>query len=366
MSEPVLLFAPVDPRTDPLAQMIWALAREREMTVVEAHVVADRHGVNYLEREFLAPGEILDQLRAKLGDALLPPERFFVHRAELADKSLAFDEALPEHANAYHQTLWSAARRTIESAGERRVIFGLLATRRRTMSAMQAAIYQMLARKKDLLLDVRLTDRRAELQGDFFFPEQPSKVGYQQIEIDPKSVGVVLVDMRLPRLGGMLRHEALQTYDSAIVASQRAIDALSPPRLEIDLAEGTASADQLALPLSNAELLWYAFLAAGRTSWSEGWVVVGQDGHGALRDFVLPLVGRGWIAKIRTAPLLALIEGDWVDDDDLRNMRGKTVQKMKAWCEEQRPDATAWLVPESDGGRHQRLALPSRNIVIRR
>lgn len=364
MTEQVILFAPVDPRTDPLAQMIWALARERQMIVVEAHAVADRHGLNYLEREFLAKGEVLDQMRARLGEELVSQDRFFVHRAELADKSLAFDEALPEHADAYHQTLWSAARRAIERAGERRVVFGLLATRRRTMSAMQAAIYQMLARKKDLLLDVRLTDRRAELQGDFFFPEQPSKVGYQQMEIDPRTVGVVLVDMRLPRLGGALGREALQSYDSAIVASQRAIDSLSPPRLHLDLVEGTAHADQLPLQLSSAELLWYAFLASGRTRWSPGWVVVGQDGHGVLREFVLPLVGRTWVSKIRTAPLLALIEGDWVDDDDLRNMRGKTVQKMKAWCEEHRPDASGWLVPESDGGRHQRLALPPENIII--
>jgi CRISPR-associated protein (TIGR02584 family) len=366
VSEPVVLFAPVDPRTDPLAQMIWALEKQRGMTVVEAHVVADKVGINYLERELLAPGEILDQLRASLGPATLPHEHLFVHRATLIDQTLAFDETRPDHAEAYLHTLWNGAKKAIERAADRRVIFGLIATRRRTMSAMQAACFQMLARKNDLLLDVRLTDGRASIQGDFFFPAQREKVGYHQIEIDPRTVEVQLIDVSLPRLGGLIAGGALETYESAVAASQRAIDALTPPLLKIDLLEGAATADDRSLGLSSAELLWYAFLAEGRKTNSDGWVVIGQDGHHALREFVLPLVGRSWVAKIRTAPLLALIEGDWVNDEDLRNLRGKTVQKLKSWCDEQRPDASGWLVPESDGGRHQRIPLPAAHIVITR
>ncbi len=364
MSESVVLVAPIDPRTDPLAQMLWALVHKRQMSVASIHAVVDKRGYFYLEREFLAPGEVLEQLAAAASLPVAGPSQVVIHRATLADGSYAQDEAIESHAQAYLSTLWEACQAAVDEAGERRVIFGLLGVRRRSMSAALSAFFQMLARPDDLLLDVRLSDRRAEIGGDFFFPAQTDPVPYRDLFVDPKTVDINLVEIDLVKLGGLLGKDALGSYSAAIEKSRAAISALSPPRLKLDLVEGRCWVEGESLPLSSAELLWYGFLAQGRASSEEGWVVVGQDGHGALRDFYVSLIERPWATKIRTQPLRALASGDYVADEDLKNLRGKTVQKVKRWCDEHRPAAAEWIVPRSDGGRHQRIPIPRSHLEV--
>ena len=364
MSEPVVLVAPIDPRTDPLSQIIWALEKKRNMAVVSAHVVVDKRGLHYIEREFLAKGEVLDQLRAELGAQIASQERFVIHRAQLPSGELAVDDLIEAHAEAYLSTLWSACRAAVSEAEDRRVIFALLGVRRRSMAAMLAAFFQMLARADDLLLDVRLSDRRAEIGGDFFFPEQADPVPYRDLLVDPKTVDIHLVEIEALRLGGLLGRDALESYSAAIERSRVAIAAMTPPTLSIDLVQGRCLVDGEVLRLSSAELLWYGFLAQGRASSEEGWVVIGQDGHDALRAFIQGLVNRPWVAKIKTRPLLALLKGDYVPDEDLKNLRGKTVQRLKRWCDEHRPAAGEWIVPRSDGGRHQRIPIPRGHLRV--
>lgn len=358
----MVLFAPIGPYCDPLAQLLWALHRKRQMTVALAHVVVDRRALRYLETELLAPGQILDELRAELPE-LLPAEGFVVHRPLLPSGELVDDDLEPEHARVYLETMWNAARAAIAAAGPRRVIFGLVAGRRRTPTAIQAAYYQLLARQDDLLLDVRLSDARVVGTGDFFFPGQKDLLKVGSWTIDPQTIDVELVDLALPRLGGLIDPRALETYESAKAAGQAAIDALQPPALSLDLHKGRCRAGEEELPLSKAELCWYAYLVCARAA-GEGWVIVGRDGHDALRKFLLEHQDRAWFAKVRTDPLQRLLGGEEVDDEDLRNLRGKTVQKLKAWCAAERPAWAAYLVPESEGNRRQRLPLASAHIRL--
>ena len=134
------------------------------------------------------------------------------------------------------------------------------------------------------------------------------------------------------------------------------------PRLQIDLQRGTASFADAPLPLSAAELVWFAYLARARKADDDGWVVAGQDGHAAFRSFAQPLWERPWSIAVRTRPLLDLVAGEPVDDDDLRNLRGKTVQKLKRFATEH-PGAAA-VVPASDGRHCQRLPIAAASIEI--
>lgn len=358
----MILFAPIGPHCDPIAQLLWALHHKRGMNVVEAHLVVDRRALRYLETELLAPGEILDELRAELPE-LLPRERFVVHRPLLLDGTVVEDDLQPDHARIYLETMWSGARAAIAAAGPRRLVFGLLAGRRRTTTAVQAAYYQLLARKSDLLVDVRLSDARVEGSGDFFFPAQRDQLQVGHWTIDPRSVDVELVDLALPRLGGLVDPRALETYEAARAAGQAAIDALESPRLELDLEKGRCRVAGEELPLSKAELCWYAYLVFERTA-GEGWVIVGRDGHEAFRRFLTAHSGQSWFAKVRTDPLQRLLSGEEVDDEDLRNLRGKTVQKLKSWCAAEHPAWSGHLVPESEGNRRQRLPLASASIAL--
>jgi CRISPR-associated protein (TIGR02584 family) len=363
--EPVVLVAPLGPYPAPLTELIWALHRQRSMSVVDAFVVVDRRALRYLEEEVLAPGRVLDRLHAVLDREVLDREHLHLVHATLDRGEILDDDLDPTHAGAYLQALWRASRSAVALAGERRVVFGLVGGNRRTLTASTAAFFQLLARPKDLLLDVRVGDPRVEGEPGFFFPEQEQQIIRRGgATIVAKNVPVHLLDVAVPRLAGLIGEESLATFSGAQRASQLAIDAASPPSLRIDLLEGRASVDDTALSLSAAELAWYGYLAAARKNGGEGWVITGQDGHDELRAFLLPLEGREWLAKIQTKPLIDLLAGRSVDDEDLRNLRGKTVQKLKRWCRDHHPRALRLLVPEVEGNRRQRLRIPASRIEI--
>ncbi|MFZ5471844.1 MAG: FHA domain-containing protein [Myxococcota bacterium] len=132
---------------------------------------------------------------------------------------------------------------------------------------------------------------------------------------------------------------------------------VKPVNLVVDLEQGAARLGEQDLPLSAAELIWFAFLAVHRSQ-SEGWVVAGTDGHAALRAFAASLLDRPWARQMKTRPLIDLAHGEEVDDEDLKNLRGKTAQKLKAFCTGSRAWMAGLLVPEVSGRNLQRLPLP--------
>jgi hypothetical protein len=128
------------------------------------------------------------------------------------------------------------------------------------------------------------------------------------------------------------------------------------PVLRVDLQKGEATYEGRALPLSAAEFIWFSQLACARAD-GDGWVIAGQDGHEQLRAFAKPLFSHPWATAVRTRPLLDLIEGQDIEDDDLRNLRGKTVQKLKRF-------GVPALVPETRGKHDRRLPLAAAMIEI--
>jgi tryptophan 2,3-dioxygenase len=84
-----------------------------------------------------------------------------------------------------------------------------------------------------------------------------------------------------------------------------------------------------------------------------------------FRAFVVERWSRGWVQAQKSRPLRELVEQASVLDDDLRNLRGKTVQKVKRWCAAERPIAARLLVPEVDGRGRQRLPMAPASIALR-
>lgn len=359
-----VLLAPVGVYTAPLCEMIWALYRHRGLCVREAFVQVEKRGLKYV-REELFDGGILGQLAQALNDTIVDEEHLHLCTPRHPDGGLIECDDGPDEAQAIRETLWCAAKDAVARAQDRPVVFALLPGARRTTTALLTAFFQLLARPEDLLLDVRVRDPRVGLDVPFYFPEQPQRyLRRGHSKIDATRVGVELIELELPRLSGVLEGSPLTSYESALqVSKKRSASAL--PVLSIDLEQGDISVDGQAVGLSIAERLWYAYLALRRGDSTDGWVVAGQSGHEDFQRFLERAGAKRWARSIRTKPLRALINGEFVHDEDLRNMRGKTVQRLKRWCKEYRPELSHYLVPQADGRGHQRLALPAHRVRIR-
>lgn len=138
----------------------------------------------------------------------------------------------------------------------------------------------------------------------------------------------------------------------------------APVQLVVDLAAGTAALGGEALPLSAAELIWFSYLASHRAR-GDGWVLAGRDGHPELARWTKSLLSREWASGVKTRPLLDLAAGEDVDDEDLKNLRGKTAQKLRGFCSGPRGWMAPLLVPEVQGKNRQRLPLASEECVVR-
>jgi hypothetical protein len=181
--------------------------------------------------------------------------------------------------------------------------------------------------------------------------------------IDVRRVEVALVEIDLPRLSGILEGEVLDSYDSALRVAKARPESVAPP-LVIDLQRGSVTIDGSEVDLSTAERFWYAYLGERRGETTDGWVLAGQGGHSDFLAFLARAHAERWASSIRTKPLRLLLSGEFVHDEDMRNLRGKTVQRLKRWCAENRPELAPWVVPVSDGHGRQRLPLPSHRIRI--
>lgn len=372
----VVIVAPLGPNPAPLAELIWALRRQRGLMAAEVHVVVDAGGHLYLHEELLAPGGPLDELAELFGPELVDRARVHERLVTLPGGAPLEDDDDPIHAELYNAAVWETARDAIASAGSRRVVFGLLAGRRRTMTAMATASFQLLARPGDLCIDVRVDERRAEGGSGFFFPEQGEQlIESRQGAFLARDVGVLLVDVHLPRLRGLLSDRDLESYESALVAGQAAVDAAQLPSLFVDLVEGVARVNESALPLSPAQLLWYGALAVARRR-GEGWLV--SDDFELLREVALACAHREWMGALKSEPIRALMgRAQGYDEDDLivdlKRLRTETRSRVRDWCREHARIHTALLVPryrargDGKGGRvhAQRLELDPAAVEVR-
>lgn len=267
----------------PLAELLWALPRQRGLHVRAAYVLVPPLGEDFLRREFLAPGAAHEQLRNLLGDAVPSSEALFIRCAVDREGYALDDELTASDAAAWNEARWRNALDALRAAGDDPVVFALAGGRRRTSTAVDTVVAQLLARAQDIVLDVRVGDLRVEgARVPFSFPEQTE----QRLSLPggdvvvAREVAVVLVDVQVPRLRRLLGDRALDTYQHALDAGQDAVEAAVVVTVTVNLAKGTVLVNDVPVSLSESEFVWFATFAAERAAGGEGWV--------ASDDFDLP------------------------------------------------------------------------------
>lgn len=368
---PVVVFAPLGANPAPLLQLVWALHRHWHLAASRVVVVVDARGHRYIHAEALNPGAAWEKLQRALGGMAIGSREVEVVAVRTAAGDLMPSDEEPENAAIYNESAWSAARNAIAGAGDNPVIFALVAGRRRTMHVAATVLFQLLARPQDRLIDVRVTERWAETAGVFYFPDQDGGHGARARgptePHDPASVDVILVDVQVPRLRSLLRERDLMTYAAALRAGQAAVDASASATLRFVLSEGKVFLGDHEIPLSKAQLIWYATLAHYRRS------SAGSDGWLRVRD-VEPL----WHMARRCSEFAwsAVVQGELVDklmglesppkvlkeidEDNLRKMRADTVKRIRQWSKGKPRELGSLVIParkKLSTGNVQRIAL---------
>jgi CRISPR-associated protein (TIGR02584 family) len=259
---PCVLVGDLGPNPAPLAEALWSLARRHDLRVRAAFLLTYARGAHYLDREFLVTGGALDQLHAVLGRDVLPRDALALHRVHADDGSALDDDWEPAHTLAWNEARWRTALAALDAAGSDPVVFTLLGGRRRSMSALDAVVFQLLARPHDRLLDVRVSDARVEGGSGFFFPEQRDPLVRTRGGdlVDARAVAVRLVDLPVPKLRRLLGERAPTTYADALARTGVAVEH-TPPVLSIDLKTRRAHVGEHLLKLSEPRFAWYATLA---------------------------------------------------------------------------------------------------------
>lgn len=362
-----LVLAPLGPNPAALVELVWWIRRVRGLSTEAVHVVIDAEARDYLHREVLAPDGAFDALRVALGGHV--PDHVHEHLVTDASGAPLHDDASPEAAERYRDTVWNAALEATREAGDRPVLFGLCGGRRRALTAMATTAYQWLARPGDLCVDVRVSHRCAEGGSGFFFPEQPRQhlVGRRGEPFVARDVEVRVIEVALPRLRGLVPPKLLTSYASALAAGQSALDEAALPELVVDLRYGKARVDGKNLPLSGSELVWLATLACARVE-GVAWLSVRGS---ATFTRVLALASASFGESIRHAGLRALANGTAMDDhtEPLAKLRADVTRKLRMWTATN--GHARWLVPERrrrrkgpDEGAWMRLPLPPERITV--
>lgn len=282
----------------PLAELLWALPRQRGLHVRAAYVLVPPLGEDFLRREFLAPGAAHEQLRALLGDAVPSSEALFIRCAVDSEGYALDDELTASDASAWNEARWRNALDALRAAGDDPVIFALAGGRRRTSTAVDTVVAQLLARAQDIVLDVRVGDLRVEgARVPFSFPEQTE----QRLSLPggdvlvAREVTVVLVDVQVPRLRRLLGDRALDTYQHALDAGQDAVEAAVVVTVTVNLAKGTVLVNDVPVSLTESEFVWFATLAAACAEGTEAWVTTQDlEAPRAMIRRIGEVRGMGW------------------------------------------------------------------------
>ncbi len=249
-----------------LVQALWALARHRGLCVRAAYVLTSPRGERYFEREILAPGAAYDQLHAVLGDQLVPRERLHLRVAP------ADDEIDPDDSAAWNEARWQNARCASSDAGDSPVVWALAGGRRRVASVVAAVFCQLRARPQDLLLDVRVGDRRAEeSRAGFYFPEQSQqKLRVKDPALHARDVNVYLVEVHVPRLRALSGDRDLPTWAATLATGQSAAGVSPTLRVTLDLVRATLHLNTTRVGFTDAEFVWFAALVLARKNTPRG------------------------------------------------------------------------------------------------
>ncbi len=261
----------------PLVTLAWALHRDG-MRVEAVHAVLYASARRWLHEELLGGARPLEQLRAALADPTLAP--VVEHPALRADGTLVEEDALADDGDTYRETAWRVARQL--QADPTPLVFALVSGRRRSLVADLVVAFQLLARPQDRLVELRLSPHEAiEPATGFYFPGQATPARVQRYDwptpAGAEAVRVELVDLRVPRLRGLLPPSALSSHAEALAAGEAAIAAGGHAVPRVDLRARTVAVGQAAAALSPDQMVWYAALAVARRTRPDGLLAPDDD-----------------------------------------------------------------------------------------
>jgi CRISPR-associated protein (TIGR02584 family) len=346
-----------------LVATVWALQRQHGLRVAEAYAVLADKGERYVGTELLPSGKGLDALHEVMGHDSLPREHLYLRTATLPDGTPVKDELSGGDAETYQDKAVEIAKEAITRAGERPVVFALLAGRRRTMTVMASMVAQFFARPCDRLMDLRIEPRGADVPGCFFFPEQPDGRAFEVNGnlVLPSDVEVSLVDVQFPRLRTLLfSEEEPQSYQTLLQLGEDASDSAAYPiSLEVRLVNDKKKRGAFVhdpkekkttrMTLSDPHLLYLASLIEGRELRKDGFVEVGdvQSESSSLANLVHSI---SWAKHIEAQAIKGFFETHEKEEDlssanlSLEQMRSKTRKSIEVFV-------------ESHGNRYRKLRL---------
>lgn len=253
-----------------LVEALWALVRLRGMRVRGVFVLTSTRGARYLEAEVLSPGAVYDDLRKCLGDAI--PARDVLHVVVAPSP----DEFSPDASTAWNEARWRIALAALRAAREADAVavFALAGGRQRTSAALSTVMFQLLARPRDILVDVRVGDRRVEgARAGFYFPEQSAQsLAVKDGPLLARDVAVHLVEVKVPRLRRLLAGRQLDTWADALAAGQVWLDDLPRVKLQLHVGRGTVHLNDRPVKFPQAEFVWFAAVVWARLRSEEGWL----------------------------------------------------------------------------------------------
>lgn len=259
----VQLIIPLGGHPGPLFSLIHAVCAEAEVVVDRVFVVVGERGQTRLAH---AASDNWSTLRSSVGDRCPHYADVDVRVAGTGDETLDATAAIGN-------AVWQAFGAAIRNAAP--VICALGGGRHRAVAAAVTSIFTLRARQRDSLVDLRFDDREAERHTGFLFPAQPAQRLMRPTggALLAASVAVRLDPIPAPRLRRLIGDDRPSDFSTAMTVGQRAIDALAPPLLVVDLAVPEVRLDDVVITGLNAsDVLWVATLAVARQEGGDGWI----------------------------------------------------------------------------------------------
>ena len=362
-----VVVAPVGPNPAAIAELVWHLA-SAGTTVAALHLVLEsERSRHYVDKELLGPGRALCELRDLFGDRV-PVDAHLVE-ASTAEGFLPIHERHPDVISAMSEPLWTAARNAQRQAGDAPVVFGLTGGRRRVSTAIQTAVYQLLGRTGDRLVDVRVSLPVAAGGTQFFFPEQTK----QQLVGTDKTTTFVARDVVIwvepvdvPRLRPLLQEADLATFSHAKAAAAAMVADASPPAVEVDVWQGVVRVDGRAVKMPRSQVVAYQLILAARAR-----------GESEVETVDFPRFRAFTHWRVGSPPFLATLRGGLFDgtvqegqdaNAKLMELFSKMRRNVQAHADKWCPAKGHWLVPRSvkddDQVNRNQLALPPGCIIV--
>ena len=261
------LIIPLGGQPGPLFAFVHAVCADPAVVVARVFVIITERGAVHLAK---AAHEAWDSLRASVS-----------HRCpEWTDVDVRVagpGDGTPDATAAIGDAVWQAFGEAVRNDAP--VVCALGGGRHRAVAATVTSIFSVRARQRDQLVDVGFDDRDAERHSGFLFPAQPAQRLHRASGgvLVAASVGVRLDAVPVPRLRRVIGDDRPGSFSTAMSVGQRALDAMTPPQLVIDLAVPEVRIDDVVVTgLNPSDVLWLATLAVARQE-SDGWVASDVD-----------------------------------------------------------------------------------------